>query len=123
MSMSSLSEALGVDPAGEFRINDVQFVQWGRDLIFGCEYRENETAIPVAFRLVFSDCRELRWKTYAHATYESPMIPSTVLAEFAPGQGHHRKDASLLAAHFAATVSYGEGMIELRDRRVRLEGL
>ena len=25
-----------------------------------------------------------------------------------------------VAAHFAATVSYGEGMIELRDRRIKL---
>ena len=119
MSISSLSEALGVDPAGEFRVNDVQFAV-GRDLIFGCEYRANDTALPVAFRLVFSDCRELRWKTYAHAAYESPVIPSTALAEFTPGQRNHRRDAALLTAHFAATVSYGEGMIELRDRRVKM---
>lgn len=120
MGLNSLAEALGVDPAGEFRVNDVQFVQWGRDLVFGCEYRADETAIPLPFRLLFSDCRELRWKTYAHAAYESPVIPSTTLVDFAAGQGHHRKDAALLTAHFAAAVSYGDGCIELRDRRVKL---
>jgi hypothetical protein len=120
MGLDILGEALGVDLTGEFRINDVQFVQWGRDLIFGCEYRADETALPVPFRLLFSDCRELRWKTYAHAVYESPVIPSTTLVDFAPGHGNHRKDASLLTSHFAATVSYGDGSIELRDRRVKL---
>jgi hypothetical protein len=120
MGLQSLGEALGVDPAGEFRINDIQFVQWGRDLVFGCEYRADETAVPVPFTVVFTDCRELRWKTYAHAAYESPLIPSTTLVDFAPGQGHHRKDAALLATHFAATISYGECAVELRDRRVKL---
>lgn len=120
MSLGGLAETLGVDPTGEFRINDVQFVQWGRDLIFGCEYRADERAIPVVFRLVFNDCRELRWKTYAHVTYESPIIPSTPLVDFSAGQGNHRKDAALLTAHFAATVSHGSAMIETRDRRVRL---
>lgn len=120
MSLGVLVDALGVDPSGEFRVIDLQFVQWGRDLIFVCEYRANETAVPVVFRLLFTDCRELRWKTYAHAAYESPLIPSTALVDFAPGSGNHRKDAALLTAHFAATLSYGVGTIELRDRRVRL---
>lgn len=120
--MNSLCEVLGVDPMGEFCVNDVQFVQWGRDLIFGCAYRQNETALPITFRLVFTDCRELRWKTYAHASYESLVIPSTVLVEFTPGWDNHRRDAALLTVHFSATVSYGEGMMELRDRRVKLDG-
>ena len=91
MSLGGLAEVLGVNAAGEFRINDVQFVQWGRDLIFSCEYRADERSIPLAFQLVFNDCRELKWKTYAHTTYESPVIPSTPLVDFSAGQGNHPK--------------------------------
>lgn len=120
MSLGGLAEVLGVNAAGEFRINDVQFVQWGRDLIFSCEYRADERSIPLAFQLVFNDCRELKWKTYAHTTYESPVIPSTPLVDFSAGQGNHRKDAALLTAHFAATVSHGGAMVEMRDRRLKL---
>lgn len=119
MGLQQLEATLDVGPDGEFRINDIQFVRWGRDLVFTCEHRAGESAVPLAFTLMFTDCRELRWKTYAHVA-ESSLIPSAMLVDFAPGQGNHRKEAALLTTHFAATISYGEAYLELRDRRVRL---
>jgi len=119
MSRRLLTEALEVAPECEIFITDVQFVQWGRDVIFGCECHASVHLPPLHFRLLFTDTREFKWKTYAHAEV-GLNIPTTELVEFAPGQGAHRRDAAILTAHFAVTISYGLLTLETRTRRTHL---
>jgi hypothetical protein len=119
MSKRQLTTALDLEPDCDIFITDVQFVQWARDVIFACECHPSVNHPPLNFRLIFADTREFKWKTYAHTT-TSLSLPTTELVEFAPGQGNHRRDAALLTAHFAATLSYGILTLETRTRRIRL---
>lgn len=119
MSRRLLTDALEVDPECEIFVTDVQFVQWGRDVIFCCECHPSVNLPPIHLRLVFSDSREFKWKTYAHAA-TSLTTPATELVEFSPGQSNHRRDAAMLTAHFAVTLSYGLLTLETRTRRIRL---
>lgn len=118
MSRIQLAEAMELDPAGDMFITDLEINQWGRELVFVCEYIA-PPAPPIPFRLRFTDCRELRWKTYAHAVFDE-LLPIAELIEFAPGSGSHRRDANLLTAHFAATLSYGTLTLEYDDRQIGL---
>jgi hypothetical protein len=119
MSRRQLTDVLEVALECEIFITDVQFVQWGRDVIFGCECHTSVNQPPIHFRLVFTDTREFRWKTYAHADI-SLSVPRTELVEFAPGQSNHRRDSAILTAHFAANFSYGILTLETRTRRIKL---
>lgn len=118
MDRGKIIDALGLVPGGDFHITDLQIVQWGRDVIFVCEYatmQPDDTPDDVVeFQLCFRDCRDLRWKTYAHiALAETGTVASrTEIVEMALGSGSHRRDANLLTTHFAATISYGKLLVE-----------
>jgi hypothetical protein len=118
---------LGLIPGGSFRVVDIQIVQWGRDLIFTFHYQtvqpDGTPDVPAVFNLVFRDCRDLHWKSYAHiALLETGQVAvQTEVAEIALGQSNHRRDANLLTSHFAATVSYGHIELEYNGTRYRLD--
>ncbi len=118
MDQNIIIDTLGLISGGTFTITDVQMAQWGREVVFSFDYHTQQPdGTPdelVRFQLVFKDCRELRWKTYAHiALAETGTVsPRTELAEISLGKGSHRRDASLLTNHFAVNISYGHISLE-----------
>lgn len=127
MDLQLLVEKLGLVTGGGLSIVDIQMVQWGRSLVFGCVYRTVSQGAPpdapVHFSLVFNDCREIRYKVYAHiGHHESGEVTSVAdVAEMMLGQGNHRRDAHILTNHFGVTLSYGEAVAEMNDHRYPLE--
>jgi hypothetical protein len=127
MDLQILVDKLGLVAGGGLSIVDIQMVQWGRSLIFGCVYRTVSQGAPpddpVRFSLVFNDCREVRYKVYAHiGEHESGEVTSVAdVAEMALGKGNHRRDANILTNHFAVTLTYGEVFAEMHDQRYPLE--
>lgn len=122
MDRNKIIDALGLIEGGGFSITDIQMVQWGRDLIFECLYRTVSTTVapddPVSFRLIFHDCREIKYKVYAHISIHEQGKVSAVadIAELILGKGSHRRDANILTNHFGVTISYGEVRIEKDDQ-------
>jgi hypothetical protein len=118
MDKAKLIDALGLVSGGDFTITGIELAQWGRDLIFECCYRTVSLQAgpdePVLFRLVFHDCREIKYKVYAHigAHEQGQVTPTADVAELALGHGNHRRDANILTNHFGVTISYGEIIIE-----------
>ncbi len=121
MDKSKIIEALALVPGGGFTITDIQMVQWGRDLVLECAYQtvslNAPPDAPVYFDLIFHDCREIRYKVYAHigAHEQNQVTPTADVVEVSLGQGNHRRDASLLTNHFGVTISYGSLSIEKDD--------
>jgi hypothetical protein len=119
-------DALGLITGGTFAITDVKLSGWGRDLIFECHYstlQPDGTPDPaVIFRLIFRDCREMKWRSYAHIALSElgEIANRTEIAEIALGSGGHRRDANLLTSHFAATISYGEVLLEHEEKTYHL---
>lgn len=118
MDRYKIIQPLGLIDGGTFYVTDMQILQWGRKLVFKFDYQtiqpDGTPDGPVLFDMVFRDCREIRWKTYAHiALAEVGHVPlRTELAEMSLGHGNHRRDANLLFAHFGITLSYGELLVE-----------
>ena len=118
MDRTKIIETLGLVPGGGFSVADMQMVQWGRDVVLECRYRTAAMNAapdePVHFRLVFKDCREIKYKVYAHiGEHEQGTVTSVAdIAEISLGQGNHRRDANILTNHFGLTVSYGKISIE-----------
>lgn len=126
MDKPKIIDALGLVPGGGISILDIQMVQWGRDLIFECSYRTaslNTTPDdPVYFRLIFHDCREIKYKVYAHiGIHEQGTVTATAdVADLSLGQGNHRRDANILTNHFGVTISYGEVTVEREEQSYSL---
>ncbi len=78
-------------------LTDLTVSGWGRALIF------RGLAGERPFTLTFDDCREMRWRIYAHLDVSEP----TPLVEFAPGRDQHRSPAQMLTGHFGLSVFYG----------------
>lgn len=118
MDQQKLIDALGLVPDGGMSITDIQMVQWGRDLIFECLYQTTPINAPpddpVMFRLIFHDCREIKYRVYAHiGMHEQGQVASVAdIAEMSLGKGQHHRDANIMTNHFAVTISYGELTIE-----------
>lgn len=127
MDRSKLVDRLGLVPGGQFWITDIQMVQWGRDMVFDCLYQtvleDGSMEAPVNFSIVFRECREIRYKVYAHiGLYEQGKVtPTAEMVEIALGHGHHRRDANILTNHFAVTVSYGHIVLEMDATDYNLE--
>ena len=123
MDRSKIIDALGLVPDGGISITDIQMVQWGRDLIIECRYQtvslNTAPDDPVYFRLVFRDCREIKYKVYAHiGIHEHGRVtPLADVAEISLGQDSHRRDANILTNHFGLIVSYGQLTIERDDQK------
>lgn len=119
---------LGLISGGTVAITDVMLSQWGRELIFECHYltvQPDGTFDPaVVFRLIFRDCREFKWRSYAHIALSEfgEISLRTEMVEIALGSGSHRRDANMLTNHFAATISYGEIVIEHETTMYSLNG-
>lgn len=60
--MSALHALLNVPPDAAIVIKQVELVDWGRGLTFALRADEK------AYELRFEDCREMRWRIYAHET-------------------------------------------------------
>ncbi len=103
-----LAEALGSHPYGVFWIHDLRLVGWGKDLVFECVYEPGGPSKPVPFQLILKDCREMRWRVYAHADG----MTTASIVNIGLGTGQHRKPANILTDTFGLTVLYGEWVIE-----------
>lgn len=121
MDKSKIINTLGLVPGGDMSIVDIQMVQWGRDIIFECVYRTSARNVepdePVLFRLIFRNCREIKYRIYAHiGIHEQGQVTKAAdIVELSLGQGKHRRDANMLTNHFAVTISYGEVRVEYDD--------
>ena len=126
MDQPRLIETLGFVAGGGFSIVDIQMVQWGRELVFEVVYRTAPRNAPpddpIHFNLIFRDCREIRYKVYAHISLQEQGKISTEadIAELILGKGQHRRDANILTNHFGVTLSYGEALVEYNDRQIKL---
>lgn len=121
MDKRKLSEALGSHPYGAYTVENVCLVNWGRDLIFDCVYDPAGPSKPVPFRLIFKDCRELRWKAYAHLDVEPNGAhpgrqPATPLVDIRIGRGQHRSPTHILTDHFGVSLSCGQALLQAGDQ-------
>jgi hypothetical protein len=81
---------------------------WGRTLVF-----EGIVDGGAAFELAFEDCRESKWRIYAHL--EAAVGFDTPVVDFAPGRDLHRSPAHLLTAHFGLSVVYGGLRVQMKS--------
>lgn len=122
MDRSRIVNALGLVSDGVFAITDLQMVDWGRDIVLKCDYRtvslEGVPDDPVEFQIVFRDCREIKYRIYAHISqHEQGHVSKFAdVVELMLGKGNHRRDANILTNHFSVTISYGEVVIERDDQ-------
>lgn len=127
MDQERIIDTLGLVTGGGMSITDLQMVQWGRDLILECRYQTVSMDIapdePVYFRLIFSDCREIKYRVYAHiGAHEQGQVTATAdVAELSLGKGGHRRNANILTNHFGVVISYGEAHVEHGEHRYHLD--
>jgi len=118
MDRQRIIEKLGLVSDGAFRVMDMHMVDWGRHIIFACEYQtvtlDGIPDDPIMFNMVLRDCREIKYRVYAHiAAHEQGIVTKSAdMAELNFGKGNHRKDMHMLTNHFSISVSYGEFVIE-----------
>ena len=121
MDRMKIVNTLGLVPDGALAITDMQMVDWGRDIVLTCDYRtvtgEGVADDPVTFQLIFRDCREVKYRIYAHiSAHEQGHVSKFAdVAEILLGQGKHRRDANILTTHFSVTISYGKLQVEYND--------
>ena len=114
MDRAKIINTLGLVPGGTLTISETTLHQWGRELIFECDYQttqpDDKLDPMISFQLIFRDCREMKWRSYAHIALSEmgEIAPSTEIVDMLLGLGNHRRDANVLATHFAITVSFGE---------------
>ena len=97
--MSALHSLLKVEPTIALTLRAVQWLDWGRTLVF-----DISAGAAGTFALRFDDCREMRWRIYAHET-EGEV---TAIVDFAPGRDAHRSPAQVLTERFGLSLVYGE---------------
>ena len=121
MDKRRISEALGSHPYGALTIHDVHLVNWGRDVAFACVYDPGGPSKAISFQLVFEDCREMRWKAYAHLDVDgTAQQPVTPVVDLRLGRDQHRTPASILTDHFGVSLYYGALVIQTAAQRVTL---
>lgn len=94
--LEAFTTLLGVPPETPVTITTLDVLDWGQTLVF------RGAAGGQAFVLRYDDCRELRWRIYAHETGGA-----TELVGFAAGRDQQRSPAQLLTAHFGLSLFYG----------------
>ncbi|NWF69039.1 MAG: hypothetical protein HXY40_08130 [Chloroflexi bacterium] len=104
MGLTWIYQALGVESASPLWLSALRIGDWGRILLLEGDCGE------IRFTLIFSDCREQRWRSYAH----EQAVESNRLVDFAPGRDQQRAPAQLLSEHFGLSVWYGT--LEVRRR-------
>jgi hypothetical protein len=78
--MERIYEQLNLEPDSAIYITAMRVNDWGRELVFECS-----AADDVTFRLIFRDCREIKWRVYVHATMQA----HAHLGEARLGRGDH----------------------------------
>jgi hypothetical protein len=102
---NSLLTLLNLPAETPLTLRTLHVLDWGRTLHFDGD------AGGQAFAMTFEECREIRWRIYAHldAGGETPLV------DFAPGRDQHRSAANLLTGHFGLSVYYGLLRVEMKD--------
>lgn len=96
--MSALHTLLDLEPTAPLILRAVQWLDWGRTLIFDISAGD-----AGRYALRFEDCREMRWRIYAHET-EGDQTP---IVDFTAGRDAHRSPAQMLTGRFGASLVYG----------------
>jgi hypothetical protein len=97
--MSALHTLLKIEPDNALTLQAVQWLDWGRTLVF-----DISAGAGGRFALRFNECRETRWRIYAHETDGE----TTPIVDFAPGRDTHRSPAQMLTGQFGVWLVYGE---------------
>ena len=97
-----IHEILKLDHDAPILFTQLHVEGWGRSLIF------DGIAGDVRFTLTFDECREMRWRVYAHLDATEP----TPLQDFVAGRDQHRSPAQVLTGHFGLSLFYGTIKIE-----------
>ena len=104
--MSALHILLNVEPTTALTLRAVQWLDWGRTLVF-----DISAGAAGTFALRFDDCREMRWRIYAHETAGE----HTPIVDFAAGRDAHRSPAQVLTERFGLSLVYGELRVSRTD--------
>ncbi|GEM_PF-1475011 len=122
MDRAKLLDTLALVSGGDLLITSMDFIQWGRDIEFGMRYTippfESIPKETHPFKLIFRDCRELKYKVYAHiAIHELGRISSVAdVVDMSLGQGNHRRDAQILTNLFSTSIAYGNVQVARESR-------
>ncbi|MBZ0275373.1 MAG: hypothetical protein K8I60_04480 [Anaerolineae bacterium] len=112
MDRSMIARVLDAWPSGAFWIDAVQVLDWGARLVFDCRYQPDGTDKMMTFQLVLNDCRDLRWRVYAHSGGSGPVT----LVDIRLGTDQHRKPANILTDSFGLTVLYGSQEVKSSEK-------
>jgi hypothetical protein len=102
MGLDIIYTALGVPEGSAIQLTNVQVGAWGRDVVL------EGVCGDVRFEVTFDDCREIRWRVYAHDNDGTP----TALVDFAAGRDQHRSPAQVLTETFGLTLWYGAMVVQ-----------
>ncbi|MGQ9889735.1 MAG: hypothetical protein ACUVSX_14795 [Aggregatilineales bacterium] len=109
MDKLTLCEMLDAPPHGVFTVTDLLPHQWGAELVFDCLYQPPGQSEPLPFFLILKDCRDMRWRIYAHLKPpDDQTLPQATLVNLRLGAGNHHKPLHLLTDFFGISVSYGD---------------
>jgi hypothetical protein len=108
--MEQLYELLKLPATYSFTVRDLQMNAWGQDLIFYCAYQSPANDHANLFTMAFHDCREIRWRVYAHL--EASIDTPARIVDLKFGRGDHRSPANILTSFFGLTISYGTLTVE-----------
>jgi hypothetical protein len=104
--LDALRPLLDLPADGTVEVLAVHLDDWGRSLRLVCRTHV-KTGDARPFALVFSDCRDMRWRIYAHHSGQTAALVDIVL-----GSGDHRKPAHLLTDAFGVSIVYGTYRVE-----------
>jgi hypothetical protein len=108
MDKVRLSEMLGLQSQGTFRVRTIALDGWGSTLTLACQYEISTPTVITPFTLQLIDCRELQWRVYTHLKHpEDQTLPTATFVNLRLGSDNHRKPLHLLTDFFGLTVSYG----------------
>jgi hypothetical protein len=104
-SLAAFYALLGMSEEAPVTLARLDVRDWGQTLVFQGKASGAVGAQP--FELVYSDCREMRWRVYvANPAAETPLV------SFAAGRDQQRSPAQFLTAHFGLSLYYGS--LEIR---------
>ena len=104
-ALAAFYALLGIGEEASVTLTRLDVRDWGQTLVFQAEASGTAGAQP--FELVYTDCREMRWRIYvANSAAETPLV------SFAAGRDQQRSPAQFLTAHFGLSLYYGS--LEIR---------
>jgi hypothetical protein len=84
-------------------INTIVVANWGRDVFVECIYDPLGVARP--YRLVFNECRQIRWSVIEDA--ENASEEPADLIGFLPGKHHYQQEALITTDQCEVAILYG----------------